>query len=112
MVRNGKNKEAWNEFREATGNPGYGKTQEEHNAYFRWYRKTKYHHKFAELFKSKKYDVCSGRFIYWCKKTGVVALLNEVTEAWYPGRIVFDVNKHRPIVDINGNEIGHFVLTK
>lgn len=58
--------------------------------YFRWGRKTTFHHKFAELFRHERYDVCSGSYVRWCARAGIEQFRAEVPEAWYPARLAAD----------------------
>jgi len=57
--------------------------------YFRWARKTTFHHKFADIFlKSKRYNVCSGQYISQLGRAGAKDFVKEPPEAWYPARCV------------------------
>ena len=79
--------------------------------YFRWYRKATWKHKFAQLFKNKKNDVCSARYVYAADhKAGIVCFRNKNEfnenkranpEAWYPARMTITAKM---------KTIGHYKL--
>lgn len=51
------------------------------------FRKLVLGRKFCDLFREKRADVCSGRYIHWLHCADV--MLDEMPEAWYPARIAW-----------------------
>ena len=70
--------------------------------YFRWHRKTKVHAKFATLFRSAKYDYCTGTVLRWWRSHSSAAPFpGEQTEAVYPARVAVSGEfRHVLVVDI------------
>ena len=55
-----------------------------------WGRKLWLGHKFADIFRSERADVCSGRYWLWCRRAGLFEDADggdARPEAWYPARL-------------------------
>lgn len=75
--------------------------------YLKWMRRLYMKAHFWELFKSSKFDVCSGRYIHWAREHAKIDTFQGVDkeghllnppEAWYPGRFCANTLEFRTVL--------------
>jgi hypothetical protein len=70
--------------------------------WFRWARKTWAAKKFAEVFKDRRHNVCSGQVVECSRAGGWFA--GEPNEAWYPARLAEDIVELETVAEFDIEE--------